>query len=97
MIEASGHGDLWFNTYGALVEHEIDGEFILDNNHLVGFSEGVEYQIVKLGTYKSLLFSGEGFVCLFRGKGKVYFQSKKPSSLIHWADGFRRVQRSNNS
>lgn len=96
LIEASGHGDIWFNSYGALIEMPVNDDLLLDNNHLVGFTEGVDYEIVKLGTYKSLLFSGEGFVCRFRGQGKVYFQSKKPSALIWWANAFRPVQ-SNNS
>jgi uncharacterized protein (TIGR00266 family) len=94
LIEASGHGDIWFNTYGALVEMPIDGSFLLDNNHLVGFTEGVSYEMVKLGSYKSLLFSGEGFVCRFKGQGKVFFQTKKPAALISWANAFRPVKSS---
>lgn len=94
LIELSGHGDVWFNSYGALIEMPVNDDLLLDNNHLVGFTDGVDYEMIKLGSYKSLLFSGEGFVCRFRGQGKVYFQSKKPSSLISWAHLFRPVQRS---
>lgn len=96
LIEASGSGDIWFNSYGALIEMDVgEDEVLIDNNHVVGFTEGVEYDMVKLGDYRSLLFSGEGFVCKFRGRGKVFFQSKKPSALIRWADAYRRVKSSN--
>jgi uncharacterized protein (TIGR00266 family) len=95
LIEVFGQGDVWFNSYGAIVELDVNGELMIDNGHLVGFTEGVEYDIVRLGGYKSLFFSGEGFVCKFRGQGKVYFQTKKPASLIAWANMFRPVQRNN--
>lgn len=96
LIEMSGKGDVWFNSYGALVEVEVDQEFLLDNGHIVAFTEGLDYEIVRLGGYKSLFFSGEGFVCRFRGKGKVYFQTKKPASLINWANKYRPVKANNN-
>lgn len=96
LIEATGQGDIWFNAYGALIEIDIDAssDLIVDNNHIVGFTSGVDYEMIKLGSYKSLLFSGEGFVCKFKGQGKVYIQSKKPASLIAWADAYRPIQKS---
>lgn len=95
LIEMSGSGDLWFNSYGALVEMDVTDDMIVDNGHLVAFSEGVTYEIIRLGGYKSLFFSGEGFVCKFSGKGKVFIQTKKPASLISWAHWFRPVKQSN--
>lgn len=96
LIEMSGTGDVWFNTYGALIEVDLNNEELtIDNGHIVAFTEGVEYDIVRLGGYKSLFFSGEGFVCKFRGQGKVFFQTKKPAALINWANSFRPVQQTN--
>lgn len=95
LVKMSGSGDIWFNGYGNIVEMEVLGDLVVDNGHIVAFSEGVEYDIIKLGGYKSLFFSGEGFVCKFRGRGKVYVQTKKPAAMIAWADAYRRVQRSN--
>lgn len=96
LSEMSGTGDVWFHSYGALQELDVQDDVVIDNGHIVGFTEGVNYEITKIGGYKSLLFSGEGFVCRFSGQGKVYFQSKKPTALLHWADGFRRVVQKQN-
>lgn len=92
LIEMTGVGDVWFNSYGALQEMDVTENLILDNGHIVAFTEGVQYDIIRMGGYKSLFFSGEGFVCKFRGSGKVYFQTKKPAALISWADRFRPIK-----
>ena len=95
LVKMTGTGDVWFNGYGALVEMNVEEELLIDNGHLVAFTEGLTYDIIKLGGYKSLFFSGEGLVCRFKGQGKVYVQTKKPSALVNWAHAFRRVQSSN--
>lgn len=96
LIKCSGAGDLWFNTYGAIFEVDIKDEYIVDTGHIVAFTDGLDYSITKFGGYKSLFFSGEGFVCRFRGQGKVWIQTKKPNALVWWADAFRIVQKSKN-
>jgi uncharacterized protein (TIGR00266 family) len=95
LVKMTGTGVVWFNGYGALVELDVQNELLIDNGHVVAFSEGVEYDIIRLGGYKSLFFSGEGFVCRFRGKGKVYLQTKKPASLISFFQRFRPVESRN--
>lgn len=95
LMACSGEGDLWFNTYGALFKIDVREEYIVDTGHIVAFSEGLDYTISKIGGYKSLFFSGEGFVCRFRGEGEVYLQTRNPLGLISWAQGFRRVKSSN--
>ena len=62
LIEMSGTGDVWFNSYGALEVIDVNEDLVIDNGHIVAFTEGVEYSIEKIGGYKSLFFSGEGFV-----------------------------------
>ncbi|NDE62632.1 MAG: TIGR00266 family protein [Cyclobacteriaceae bacterium] len=71
LIRCSGSGDLFFNSYGAIHELDIDGDYVVDTGYIVGFTEGLDYSIEKIGGYKSLFFSGEGLVCRFQGKGKV--------------------------
>ncbi len=94
LIKMVGTGDVWFNSYGAIESLDVSDNLTIDNGHIVAFTEGVEYDIVRLGGYKSLLFSGEGFVCKFRGQGKVFIQTKKPASLIAWANAYRPVKSS---
>jgi len=89
LIRCSGEGDLWFNTYGALIEIEVRGGYVVDTGHLVAFTEGLSYQIGKVGGYKSLFFSGEGLVCKFTGEGKLWLQTRLASALSAWARSHR--------
>lgn len=89
LIRASGTGDLWFNTYGGLIAQPVDGEYVVDTGHIVAFTDGLEYSVGKFGGYKSLFFSGEGFVCRFRGKGTVWIQTRSANALLAWTHPFR--------
>jgi len=94
LIRCSGKGDLWFNTYGGLIEMEVVGDYVVDTGHIVAFTDGLEYEVTKVGGYKSLFFSGEGFVCRFTGKGKVWMQTRQAPALAAWAQAFRPVKKS---
>lgn len=89
MMRCSGHGDVWFNSYGAIIPIDVDGEYTIDNGHLVAFTDGLQYDITKLGGYKSLFFSGEGLVCRFHGRGRVWMQTRNAVNLVGWAHGYR--------
>lgn len=93
LIRASGDGDLWFNTYGGLIELDVDGEYVVDTGNIVAFTEGLDYSISKVGGYKSLFFSGEGLVCRFKGKGRVWIQTRTAAAFVSWAHWFRPVQK----
>ncbi len=92
LIKCSGTGSLWFNTYGAMVPMEVDEDTIVDTGHIVAFTEGLEYKVTKLGGYKSLFFSGEGFVCRFSGKGKLWIQTRQVPAFRGWVNPFRPVK-----
>lgn len=89
LIRASGQGDLWFNSYGAIIEIDVEDDYVVDTGNIVAFTEGMEYEITKVGGYKSLFFSGEGFVCRFRGQGKVWIQTRNAQAFVSWAHYFR--------
>lgn len=95
LLKCSGQGLVWFNCYGAMFEVDVIDEYIVDTGHIVAFTQGLDYDISKIGGYKSLFFSGEGFVATFRGQGKVWIQTKAPMGLVWWADRFRRVEKRN--
>jgi uncharacterized protein (TIGR00266 family) len=95
LVRASGQGDLWFNTYGGLIELDIDGDYVVDTGNIVAFTDGLDYSISKVGGYKSLFFSGEGLVCRFSGKGKVWIQTRAANAFVSWAHWFRPVKSSN--
>ncbi len=93
LIKCSGTGDLWFNTFGAMITLvDVDGSVVVDTGHIVGFTGGLDYSIEKLGGYKSLFFSGEGLVCRFKGQGTVWVQTRKPAAFARWASYYRPVK-----
>ncbi len=94
LIRASGEGDLWFNSYGAIIEIDVTDGYVVDTGNIVAFTEGLEYSVSKVGGYKSLFFSGEGFVCRFKGKGKLWIQTRSVGAFTGWAQVYRPVKSS---
>jgi len=86
MIKTSGQGDLFINTFGAIDRHELSSEqeLVVDNFHLVGFSDSCGYSVEKLGGWKETLLSGEGLVTRIRGPGEVYIQTKNLREFADW-------------
>ena len=86
MVKTSGQGDLFINTFGAIDEHKLaPGEtFVVDNFHLVAFSDTCQYKVTKFGGLKSTLLGGEGLVTEITGPGEVYLQTKNLSEFGEW-------------
>ncbi len=84
LLECSGDGDLWVNSYGGVVPIEINGSFIVDTGHIVAFDGDLDFKVKSVGGIKSFLFSGEGLVCEFRGRGTIYVQSRNLKALVSW-------------
>ena len=86
MVRVKGSGDLFINTFGAIDRHELaPGEsLIVDNFHLVAFSDTCNYKVRKFGGLKSTLLGGEGFVTEITGPGEVYIQTKNLSEFADW-------------
>jgi len=93
LIRAQGSGDLWFNSYGAIIEIDVKDDYVVDTGNIVAFTSGLEYNITKVGGYKSLFFSGEGLVCRFSGEGKVWIQTRSSAAFVNWAHWFRPLKK----
>lgn len=93
LIRCSGRGDLWFNTYGAMLQVDVTGGYVVDTGFIVAFTEGLEYDVGRIGGYKSLFFSGEGLVCRFRGHGKVWIQTRQVPAFAWWTRPFRPAKK----
>lgn len=78
-----GDGMAFIHAGGTLVKKELRGETIkVDTGCIVGFSEGIHYDIQRAGNLKSMLFGGEGlFLATLQGHGTVYLQSLPFSRL----------------
>jgi uncharacterized protein (TIGR00266 family) len=96
LIRCSGQGDLWFNTYGAMIQIDVKGDYVVDTGFIVAFTEGLDYNIRSVGGYKSLFFSGEGLVCRFTGEGRVWVQTRKVPAFASWIYPYRPRKSKNN-
>jgi uncharacterized protein (TIGR00266 family) len=94
ILKASGQGDLIFGSFGAIHEVDVEGGYTVDTGHIVAFEAGLTFNVRRVGGLKSLFLSGEGLVCDFSGRGKLYIQTRKPTSFVHWIHRFRPVQQS---
>lgn len=92
MLKVSGEGDLFFTSYGAIHEVDINGSYTCDTGHIVAFTPGLTYNIRKFGGFKGLFFSGEGLICEFSGTGKLYLQTRNAASLAAFLHPFRPVK-----
>ena len=86
MIKVYGRGDLFVNTFGAIDRHELGPgeEMVVDNFHLVAFSDSCDYKVTKFGGWKETILSGEGFVTRIKGPGEVYIQTKNLREFVDW-------------
>ena len=86
MIKAKGPGLLFINTFGAIDKHILQpGQtLIVDNFHLVGFSDTCSYKVTKFGGLKETLLSGEGLVTRITGPGEIYIQTKNLREFVEW-------------
>ena len=95
MLKCVGPGTVFYNAYGALREVAVGPEgLVVDNDNVVGFTEGLEFEVRKFGGFKGLFFGGEGLVTHFRGQGSVFLQTRKAPPLASFLEGYRRVRRS---
>ena len=95
MIKAEGQGPLFFGCYGGI--HKVDvgpGGYIVDNNHIVGFTGGLEYNVRTVGGLMGAFASGEGMVCEFSGTGSVWISTRNPGGLARFLHPFRPVKSS---
>ncbi len=86
MIRVYGRGDLFVNTFGAIDRHELGPgeEMVVDNFHLVAFSDSCDYKVTRFGGWKETILSGEGFVTRIKGPGEIYIQTKNLREFVDW-------------
>lgn len=87
LLKVQGQGQVLFNTYGALHWKQLQpGErYIIDTGHVVGFSEGMGFQVRKAAQgWFSTIASGEGLVCEFTGPGLIYMQTRSEDAFLGW-------------
>lgn len=81
-LSISGHGPVILTSFGGIYDIDVAGEYIVDTGHIVAFEKSLDFEITKAGSSLIGAFlGGEGLVCRFKGKGKVYCQTHNPGAF----------------
>ncbi len=90
LLKCEGQGSLFFNCYGGIHAFDVGPQgYLCDTSHIVAFSEGLQYDVRRVGGMKSLFFSGEGLVCHFQGQGRLWLSTRNPAGLAAMVAPFR--------
>ena len=86
MLRISGHGQMLIASYGAIESRDLapGQRYTVDTGHMVGWAEGVQYSVRKVGSWKSTVLSGEGLVVDLVGPGRIYTQTRSADALLSW-------------
>jgi uncharacterized protein (TIGR00266 family) len=81
----TGNGLAFIHAGGTIIYRDLENETLrVDTGCIVGFTEGISYDIERSGSMKSMFFGGEGFfLATLRGTGRVYLQSMPFSRLCN--------------
>jgi uncharacterized protein (TIGR00266 family) len=83
-LVVSGTGSVWYGAYGALLDRDVDGEFIVDTSHLVTYEPQLKLKTQLAGGLLTSFFSGEGLVTRVQGKGRISIQTRSLQGLRSW-------------
>ncbi|MEE9375951.1 MAG: AIM24 family protein [Rhizobiaceae bacterium] len=84
MQDLQGDGWVFVHVGGTLLERELapGEELHIDTGCVAAYTSQVEFDVIKAGSVKSMIFGGEGmFFARLRGPGKVWIQSLPFSRL----------------
>ena len=100
LLKATGNGDFWFSSYGAIVEINVSNNYVVDTGYIVAFEDTLDYnvEIIDGLSFRNLatsIFGGEGLVCRFSGQGKLWIQSRNLYPLLNFLHPFRPLKSSN--
>lgn len=81
-LKMKGTGTVVLNSFGAVYSIDVDGSHIVDTGHIVAFEESLNFTLTKAGkSWMSSILGGEGLVCKFNGKGRVWVQSHNTTAF----------------
>jgi uncharacterized protein (AIM24 family) len=84
MQKLEGDGWVFVQMGGTVIERQLGPgeELHIDTGCLAAYTSGVDFDLVSVGSIKSMFFAGEGvFFARLRGPGKVWIQSLPFSRL----------------
>lgn len=107
LLHCSGQGDLFFNTFGAVLEVDVKDEWYVDSSYVVAFEDTLDYRVTALpgmrpsggvkGFFKGVknfFLGGEYLVCQFTGQGRLWVQTRSVGAFTNWVQPYRPVESS---
>lgn len=84
-IQAEGTGVLFVAAYGAIHEKILDynEQYIVDTNQLVLWDSNMQYSVELSNGVLGSITGGEGLVCVFKGPGKIFMQTRDPLNMVN--------------
>lgn len=84
VLALSGTGDAFLSAYGAVHEVDVsaDDPVVVDEDHLLAWSDGLSVSRERDGSIKSTLLGGEGFVTRLSGDGRAWLQTRDPVQFM---------------
>ncbi len=82
-LSISGRGSVILSSFGAIYEIDVNGEYIVDTGNIVAFEKSLNFTVTKPpgSSWISTFLGGEGFICRFKGRGKLYCQTHSPRNF----------------
>ncbi|SDN01737.1 TIGR00266 family protein [Halogranum gelatinilyticum] len=84
VLRLGGSGTAFISAFGAVREERVtsDEPLVVDEDHLLAWSEDLSVSRAKDSSIKSSLLGGEGFVTRLEGDGRVWVQTRDPMILF---------------
>lgn len=95
LLRLTGEGDLWFSSYGGLLDLSLtqEGGWWLNPDYILAFEETLRYQIrydegFCADSLKGNYLGGKGRLCQLWGEGQVWLQSRQDNSFLNYMTAF---------
>ena len=97
LLRMTGQGDIWFSSFGAILEIPVSGSYVVDTGYIVAFEDTLSYEVTVLNglsfrSLKTSVLGGEGLVARFSGTGRLWVQSRNVYSFVNFLNPFRPVK-----
>jgi uncharacterized protein (TIGR00266 family) len=91
LLRMIGSGDLWFSSYGGILEIPVKDHFLINTGYIVAFEETLNYEVqaiadLAINSSKTKYYGGQGLVCRFKGEGKVWIQLRQANSFLNFLE-----------
>jgi len=79
-----GDGRAFIHSGGTVIERRLNNEMLrVDTGCIVGFTQGIDFDVQSAGNLRSMVFGGEGlFLATLKGTGTVWLQSMPIRKLV---------------